>query len=120
MTDEGFMTVKEAIYTMRQTINGQFYVGAASILHKELTAHFLSWDKPESQKTLFDKELFEVPSCFDWELQVFPLEAGQNLNVERAKKIVEKKSLQPNGLNEEMTFTTQEEWEEFEKWFFIV
>eukprot|EP00118_Oscarella_pearsei_P026779 m.310431 g.310431 ORF g.310431 m.310431 type:complete len:350 (+) comp51612_c0_seq1:177-1226(+) len=118
MTFEGFMDVQEAVYTVQQTISEQYYVGAASILHKELAAHFLSWDKPDKQKTHFDKELFDVPSCYDWRLNVIPLEEEMNLNVERAKLIVSKDSLQPNGLNEEMTFTTQEEWEEFEKWFF--
>ena len=113
---DDFMKTNRAIYVMTQNISEECYVGAAHVLHKELAGHFLTWDKPH--KSRFDRECYEVPRFVDWDVKVFPISPTQNLNVERAKKILALNALQPNGLNEEMVFGGVEEWTQFTGWLF--
>ncbi|XP_062510015.1 uncharacterized protein LOC134186111 [Corticium candelabrum] len=114
MEYDEFMQTKQAIYIMRQKVSDECYVGGARILHKELGGHFLTWDK--THKSRFDEECYEVPGFVDWQLEVTPLSPTQNLNVERAKKILSNNALKPDGLNEEMVFDNNEEWTEFITW----
>lgn len=116
MDYDEFMRTEEAIYVMKQNISEESYVGAAHFLHKELAGHFLAWDK--SHKSRFDQECYEVPSFVDWQLEIIPIAKQQNLNVERAKKILASNALQPNGLNEELVFDGLEEWTQFVDWLF--
>lgn len=111
-----FIKTSQAIYVMTQKNSEECYVGAAHVLHKELAGHFLTWDKPH--KSRFDRECYEVPGFVDWDLKIFPLSSAENLNVERAKKILALNALQPHGLNEEMVFETLEEWTQFTGWLF--
>ena len=104
-----------------QGVEAKQFVGGAQILHKELAAHFVAqtFDKPASQLSPLDKELsLHSPNAHDWHLSVFPLQAAQNLHVERAKMILQQGTLHPNGFNVGFSFTTENEWIQFKQWFF--
>ena len=78
---------------------------------------FQLYHKERSQLSPVEVELkFFSPLAADWDIQVWTAEPKE-LVLERAKKIVEFKTLKPLGLNNALTFTTKEMWEEFTGWF---
>jgi len=78
---------------------------------------FQLYHKERSQLSPIEVELkFFSPLAADWDIQVWTAEPRE-LVLERAKKIVEFKTLKPLGLNNALKFTTKENWEEFTGWF---
>ena len=94
------------------------WVGLSPDLCRTLCGLFFQlYQKERSELTPLEVELkFFSPLAADWDIKVWTAEP-KDLVLERAKKIVEYKTLKPLGLNNTLKFTTKEMWEEFTGWF---
>ena len=94
------------------------WVGLSPDLCRTLCGLFFQlYQKERSKLSPLEVELkFFSPLAADWDIKVWTAEP-KDLVLERAKKIVEYKTLKPLGLNASLTFTTKESWEEFTGWF---
>ena len=94
------------------------WVGASPDLCRTLCGLFFQlYQKERSKLTPLEVELkFFSPLAADWDIKVWTAEP-KDLVLERAKKILEHKTLKPLGLNASLIFTTKELWEEFTSWF---
>ena len=98
------------------------FVGKADILHEELEKHFDCFNKKREHMREIDDELCHHTDAAGWDLVVWPLMPGQDVDVECAKKMIERDSLtskeeDSKGLAEEMTFTAMESFDQFWDWF---
>ena len=94
-------------------------IGKADILHKKLAEHFECFGKPRASIQAIDDELCHHSMASFWQLQVWPLNDTDNLEVEWAKKVCNKDAMHSpdgRGLNENITFTNKSNWIEFKKW----
>ena len=94
------------------------WVGLSPDLSRTLCGLFFQlYQKERSELSPLEVELkFFSPLTADWDIQVWSTDPKE-LVLERAKKIVEFKTLKPLGLNNTLKFTTKEMWEEFIGWF---
>lgn len=106
----------------------QIFVGRAEVLHEELCKHFECFSKTREEIREVDDELCHHTGASGWELTVVPLEVGQSLEVEWAKKVVEHDALvqskeeedeegRGHGQNEGLTFTAMKNFDSFWEWF---
>ena len=94
------------------------WVGASPDLCRTLCGLFFHlYQKERSKLSPLEVELkFFSPLAADWDITVWTAEPNE-LVLERAKKIVEYKTLKPLGLNNALKFTTKEAWEVFTAWY---
>ena len=107
------------VYFMRHRTKKQAkWVGLSPDLCRSLCGLFFQlYQKKHSELSPLEVELkFFSPLAADWDIQVWSADPKE-LALERAKKIVEFKTLKPLGLNNGLKFTTKETWEEFIGWF---
>ena len=105
-------------YMCHRTKEQAKWVGLSPDLCRTLCGLFFQlYQKERSELTPLEVELkFFSPLAADWDIKVWTAEP-KDLVLERAKKIVEYKTLKPLGLNNALKFTTKEMWEEFIGWF---
>ena len=114
-----FADLGSGVYLMRHRIKEQTkWVGLSPDLCRTLCGFFFQlYQKERSELSPIEVELkFFSPHAADWDIKVWTAEPRE-LVVERAKRIVEFKTLKPLGLNNALKFTTKEMWEEFTAWF---
>ena len=114
-----FAELGSGVYFMcHKTKRQAKWVGLSPDLCRTLCGHFFQlYHKERSQLSPIEVELkFFSPLAADWDIQVWTAEPKE-LVLERAKKIVEFKTLKPRGLNTSLTLTGKEMWEEFISWF---
>ncbi|XP_065883825.1 uncharacterized protein [Dysidea avara] len=114
-----FMKIKKALYMFAFGNEEKVYIGKAKVLHATLAEHFECFGKPRSSIREIDDELCHHSMASQWQLQIWPLADSDNLEVEWAKKVCNKESLQSSeesGLNESVKFTHKHNWVEFKKW----
>ena len=119
MDAAAFADLGSGVYIMcHKTKKQAKWVGLSPDLCRTLCGHFFQlYHKERSQLSPIEVELkFFTPLAIDWDIQVWTAEPKE-LVLERAKKIVEFKTLKPLGLNNALKFTTKEMWEEFTGWF---
>ena len=107
------------VYFMRHKTKKQAkWVGLSPDLSRTLCGLFFQlYQKECSELNPLEVELkFFSPLAADWDIHVWSADPKE-LALERAKKIVEFKTLKPLGLNNGLKFTTKEMWEEFIGWF---
>lgn len=117
-----FMQIKEAVYVLMFGQDEKVFVGKALVLHEELAHHFTCFGKKRQEIREIDDELCHHTGECQWTLKVFPVAPPLSLEVEWAKKVVEKGSLMSvndtHGVNEQLTFTSFDSWKQFSDWFF--
>lgn len=117
-----FMQIKEAVYVLMFGQDEKVFVGKALVLHEELSHHFTCFGKKRQEIREIDDELCHHTGECQWSLKVFPVAPPLSLEVEWAKKVVEKGSLMSvndtHGVNEQLTFTSFDSWKQFSDWFF--
>ena len=93
------------------------WVGFSPDLCRTLCGLFFQlYQKERSELSPLEVELkFFSPLAADWDIRVWAADPKE-LALERAKKVVEFKTLKPLGLNNALKFTTKEMWEEFISW----
>ena len=93
------------------------WVGVSPDLCRTLCGLFFQlYQKERSELSPLEVELkFFSPLAADWDIKVWTVDPSE-LVLERAKKIVQCKTLKPLGLNNALKFTTKETWEEFIAW----
>ena len=114
-----FADVGPAVYLMRHRIKKKAkWVGLSPDLCRTLCGFFFQlYRKDRSELSPIEVELkFFSPNAANWDIQVWFV-VPKELVLERAKKIVEFKTLTPRGLNTSLTLTGKEMWEEFSSWF---
>ena len=107
------------VYYMRHRSKKQAkWVGLSPDLCRTLCGIvFKLYQKERSKLSPLEVELkFFSPLAADWDIKVWTAEP-KDLVLERAKKILEYKTLKPLGLNTSLDFTGKEVWEEFCSWF---
>ena len=94
------------------------WVGLSPDLCRTLCGIFFQlYRKKHSELNPLEVELkFFSPLAADWDIKVWAAKPKE-LVLERAKKIVEFRTLKPLGLNNSLKFTNKEVWEEFTGWF---
>ena len=94
------------------------YIGFATNLPVTLCDIINNLYKKEmSGMTSIEVELkYFSPKAEDWIVQVWQCEK-ETLLVERAKKIIEKQTLTPHGLNKSLKIPGKQGWEEFAEWY---
>lgn len=97
------------------------FIGKASVLHVELCKHFDNFGKKRDEIREIDDELCHHTDASGWEITVWPLQAGEMLEVEWVKKVIQQDSLNSkegsSGINEEITFSSMESLQKFWDWF---
>lgn len=91
------------------------------MLSQTLMKHFECFGKPRSEIQAIDDELCHHSPASFWQLQVWPVEDNENLELEWIKKLCLKDalpSIDGGGLNESIKFTGMETWKDFKKWFY--
>ena len=114
-----FADLGSGVYLMRhRTKEKAKWVGLSPDLCRTLCGLFFQlYLKQHYELNPLQVELkFFSPNAADWDIQVWFTDP-KDLLLERAKKIVEFKTLTPLGLNNSLKFTTKEMWEEFTGWF---
>ena len=114
-----FADLGSGVYFMRHRTKKQAkWVGLSPDLCRTLCGLFFQlYQKKRSELNPLEVELmFFSPLAADWDIKVWTVVPNQ-LVLERAKKIVECKTLTPLGLNSSLSFTGKEVWEEFSSWF---
>ena len=89
------------------------------MLHTTLAEHFECFGKSKASIRVIDDELCHHSFASQWQLQIWPVPDSVNLEVEWAKKVCLKESLQSSdesGLNESIKFTHKDNWVDFKKW----
>ena len=115
-----FADLGPGVYFMHHKTKEQAkWVGLSPDLSRTLCGLFFQlYQKKRSELSPLEVELkFFSPLAADWDIQVWPADPNE-LVLEKAKKIVELKTLKPFGLNA-LKFTNMEMWEEFAGWFGI-
>ena len=119
---EDFMKIQESVYIFTYGNDEKVFVGKSQVLHEELEKHFSCFGRKREEIREIDDELCHHTSQNEWKLKVLPIKPPQRLEVEWAKKVIEKDALaspdDPRGLNSGLSFTHWDNWEEFSKWFF--
>ena len=113
-----FADLGPGVYLMRhKTKEKAKWVGLSPDLCRTLCGLFFQlYLKQHCELNPLQVELkFFSPNAADWDIQVW-FRDPKDLLLERAKKIVEFKTLKPLGLNNSLKFTTKEVWEEFTIW----
>ena len=122
MEFDEFMSAKESIYILTFGEDEKVFVGKADVLHEELAKHFTCFGKKREEIREIDDELCHHSQECQWSLKTFPIKPPSNLEVEWAKKVMTCNSLMSaedsRGLNEVLTLTSWDNWEEFRSWFF--
>ena len=114
-----FADLGSGIYLMRHRTKEQTkWVGLSPDLCRTLCGFFFQlYQKKHSELNPLEVELkFFSPLAADWDIKVWAAKPKE-LVLERAKKIVEFRTLKPLGLNNSLKFTNKEVWEEFTGWF---
>ena len=114
-----FADLGPGVYFMHHKTKKQAkWVGLSPDLCRTLCGLFFQlYQKERSELSPLEVELkFFSPFATDWDIQVWVADPKE-LVMEKAKKIVECKTLKPLGLNTSLTFTDKETWEEFTSWF---
>jgi len=97
-----------------------FFTGKADVLHCTLAEHFECFGKPKASIREIDDELCHHTDAWDWHLEICPVDDCDNLEVEWAKKVCVKGSLQSLdndiGLNKSIKFTHKDNWVKFKSW----
>ena len=119
MKAPAFADLGPGVYLMcHKTKKQAKWVGVSPDLCRTLTGLFFKlYQKERSELSPLEVELkFFSPLAAEWDVKVWTVEP-KDLVLERAKKIVEYKTLTPLGLNNALTFNGKEVWEEFSGWF---
>ena len=114
-----FPELGSGVYFMQHRTKEQAkWVGLSPDLCRTLCGLFFQlYQKECSELSPLEVEIkFFSPLAADWDIKVWTADP-KDLVLERAKKIVEYKTLKPLGLNNALKLTTKEMWEEFISWF---
>ena len=94
------------------------FVGKSLELYDDLTRLFSRlYEKPIEQLNSLEKELrFNSSKSEQWNVRAWT-HSKEELDYEFCKLIVQRKSLQPSGLNEELKFISRKDFTKFCEWY---
>ena len=116
---QAFKGMSSAIYYFQHKYEEtKHYVGKSNAAHTDLVTLFSRlYEKSEEKLNTLERELrFNSPDAKDWNVSIWACHFD-NLDLEETKLIVQQRSLYPEGLNEQLNFTSRRHFNLFCEWY---